>query len=221
MVKYKVILWDFDGTIAYTGKDVWNSLEYAASLCGGRFPQSFMGDDRNLGLPMMEIYQKIVPYPGEEKFPEFDALVTKHYRELSDYRDTYLYPGILEVIHSAREYNLKQYIITMKPQAALERILVAKGWKGLFDGWYSPDSFEGKERTKSELISHVLAGRSAEREYIYIGDTWSDIVASKENRIDSVGITYGDGDTKLLLDQKPTFVVDNAFEIGKILGVGE
>lgn len=221
MVKYKMILWDFDGTLAYTGKDVWNSLEYAAALCGGKFPKDFMENDGNLGIPMMEIYKKIVPYPGEEKFSEFDALVTKHYRELSDYSDTYLYPGIQEVIDSARAHHLKQYIITMKPEAALERILVTKGWMGLFDGWYSPDSFEGKERTKSELISHVLAGGSAERECIYIGDTWSDIVASRENRIDSVGITYGDGDTKLLLDQNPTFVVDNAFEIGKILGVGE
>lgn len=220
MGKYDVILWDFDGTLAYTGKDVWNSLEYAAAECGGAFPKAFVENDSNLGLSVMDIYRQLEPYPGEENFLRFDALVTRHYRELSDYNDTYLYPGIPETIHRISKNGLKQYIITMKPQEALERILMKKGWESLFDGWYSPDSFGGRDRTKSELISHVIAETGAEK-YIYLGDTWSDIAASGENHIDSIAITYGDGETKLLLEQKPTFVADNAFEIGKILGIGE
>lgn len=221
MMKYKNILWDFDGTLVCTGKDVWNSLQYAACVCGGELPGHFIENDSNLGKPMKDIYREIIPYPGEEQFSKFDALVTKHYRELSNYSDTYLYPGILDVVTMAKKCMMKQYIITMKPQEALERILRVKGWSYLFDGWYSPDSFEGKERTKSELISYVLLGEREKETCIYIGDTWSDIAASKENHIDSLGITYGDGDTKLLLDQKPTFVADSAFEIRKILGMGE
>ena len=220
MGKYDEILWDFDGTLAYTGKDVWNSLEYAAAECGGTFPKAFVENDSNLGLSVMEIYRQLDPYPGEKNFLRFDALVTRHYRELSDYNDTYLYPGILETIHQISENGLKQYIITMKPQEALERILMKKGWESLFDGWYSPDSFDDRDRTKSELISHVIAETGAKK-YIYLGDTWSDIAASRENHIDSIAITYGDGETRLLLEQNPTFVADNAFEIGKILGIGE
>ena len=34
-MKYKVILWDFDGTLANTGADVWDSLEYAAGKLDG------------------------------------------------------------------------------------------------------------------------------------------------------------------------------------------
>lgn len=221
MMKYKTILWDFDGTLAYTGKDVWNSLQYAAASCGGELPQNFTENDSNLGIPMWDIYKEIVPYPGDERFSEFDRLVTRHYRELSDYSDTYLYPGIQDMLIAAKECKIKQYIITMKPQEALERILRIKGWDELFDGWYSPDSFGGDERTKSEMISHVLLGTPEKDSYIYIGDTWSDIAASRENQIDSLGVTYGDGDTKLLLDQNPVFVADSAFEIRKILGVGE
>lgn len=33
-MKYKVILWDFDGTLANTGADVWDSLEYAGWEAG-------------------------------------------------------------------------------------------------------------------------------------------------------------------------------------------
>ena len=40
-MKYKVILWDFDGTLANTGADVWDSLEYAAGKLGGSMDEKF------------------------------------------------------------------------------------------------------------------------------------------------------------------------------------
>lgn len=34
-MEYRCLLWDFDGTLADTGSDVWNSLTYAARRAGG------------------------------------------------------------------------------------------------------------------------------------------------------------------------------------------
>ena len=48
-MKYKVILWDFDGTLANTGADVWDSLEYAAGKLGGSMDEKFKSCDSNLG----------------------------------------------------------------------------------------------------------------------------------------------------------------------------
>ena len=125
-MKYKMILWDFDGTLAYTGKDVWNSLEYAAEKCGGRLPEEFVSEDSNLGKSVKEIFQRIVPVPEEEKYAMFEELVRVHYRTLSEYQDTYLYPGIYELLLDMKEAGIINYIITMKPEEALERILEKK-----------------------------------------------------------------------------------------------
>ena len=97
-MKYKVILWDFDGTLANTGADVWDSLEYAAGKLGGSMDEKFKSCDSNLGKPMREIFRQVHPFPGEEKLATFDEWVTIHYRTISEYPKTELYPGIREIL---------------------------------------------------------------------------------------------------------------------------
>lgn len=41
-MKYRIRLWDFDGTLADTGRDVWNSIQYAAKKCGGEIDRDYM-----------------------------------------------------------------------------------------------------------------------------------------------------------------------------------
>ena len=112
-MKYKVILWDFDGTLANTGADVWDSLEYAAGKLGGSMDEKFKSCDSNLGKPMGEIFRQVHPFPGEEKLATFDEWVTIHYRTISEYPKTELYPGIRETLEEARDCGVLNYIITL------------------------------------------------------------------------------------------------------------
>lgn len=221
MEKYKVIFWDFDGTVADTGRDVWNSIQYAAQKCGGKIPEEFRKDNSNLGKPIKDIYQEICPYSGDEKLKEFDEWITKHYRQLSEYEDTHMYAGIREILESMRNRNIKNYIITMKPQKALERILKIKHWENLFDGWLSPDSLLGNEKSKSELIQYLINVMTYEKsKFIYIGDTWSDVVAAHNNGIACMGVSYGDGDAEKLRRYNPEYFVNTVEEIKKNLEEG-
>lgn len=63
-MEYRCLLWDFDGTLADTGSDVWNSLTYAARRAGGAIDDLYMRDDANLADPMDEIMRHVIPYPG-------------------------------------------------------------------------------------------------------------------------------------------------------------
>lgn len=220
-MNYKMILWDFDGTLADTGKDVWNSLKYSAAECGGILPKEFTANDSNLGKSMREIFHQVIPALEEDKQERFEELVRIHYRTLSEYKDTYLYPGIHELLLEMRQAGLTHYIITMKPEEALVRILKKKNWEDLFDGFISPDSLPGEERTKSQMITHVMQNSDMEKNrYIYIGDTWSDVSAAHENGIDCIAVTYGDGDTKQLRACNPKYCVSKVSDIEKILREG-
>ena len=220
-MKYQMVLWDFDGTLAYTGRDVWITLEHAAAKCGGRLPKEFTGRDSNLGKTVKEVFHQIIPKPEEEKYEMFEEVVRVHYRTLNEYQNTYLDPGIRQLLLKTRAAGMIHFIITMKPQEALEKILKQKDWKVLFDGWISPDSFPGAERTKSEMITDVMRKSGLEAsQYVYIGDTWSDVDAACENGIDCIGVTYGDGDTKQLCARKPKYCAQDVSEIEKIIKEG-
>lgn len=72
-MEYRCLLWDFDGTLADTGSDVWNSLTYAARRAGGAIDDLYMRDDANLADPMDEIMRHVIPYPGEAYLETFEA----------------------------------------------------------------------------------------------------------------------------------------------------
>lgn len=241
----QIILWDFDGTLAYTGADVWVSLQYAAEILGGKIPEYFRKEDSNLGKSVKEIYGMITPYPGDENYERYDELVRVHYRKQNEFDQTFFYEGIRILLLRLKMQGAKNRIITMKPREALERILEKKDWEFLFEDWYSPDSFPGEEKTKSELIAYVMQQDSKKRDrqehiekekrdrqehiekeeqgaaeqvkYIYIGDTWSDVRAAHENQIPCIAVTYGDGDTKRLLAEEPEYAADSAAQITDIL----
>ena len=217
-MKYKVILWDFDGTLADTGADVWDSLEYAAGKLGGSMDETFRSCDSNLGKPMEEIFRQVHPFPGEEKLSTFDEWVTIHYRTISEYPKTEFYPGIHGILEEARAQGVRNYIITLKPEEALLRILRKKGWSELFEGCFSPDSFGEEIRSKAQVIADVMASGQMERETtVYIGDTFSDVTAAHANNIPCIGVTYGDGDTEKLLEAGPDFLARNGEELKKRL----
>lgn len=217
-MKYDVIIWDFDGTLADTCQDVWESIEYAADICNGKISKAFREKSSNLGKSLEEIFESLEPSPDKKKFGIFQQQIKVHYREMSDYPNTMFYPGILELLQYLAGNNIKNYIISLKPIDALERILDKKKWKGYFDGWFSPDSFKGCEKTKSELIAYLLEKHHfLPEKTVYIGDTYSDVIAARENSVNCIGVTYGDGETEKLLEANPIAVVNNINEIHELI----
>ncbi len=220
-MKYNVVIWDFDGTLAYTCDDVWESIAYAANACKGKVSKTFRSKNSNLGKSMYEIFKSIEPFPGEMMFELFQEQIRIHYREISDYPTTVFYPGILELLQYLTKNNMKSYIISLKPIKALERILKRKEWEVYFESWFSPDSFKECEKTKAELISRLIKeGNFLPEKIVYIGDTYSDVIAAKENNVDCIAVTYGDGETGKLLEADPIAVVDDVNQIYHLLREG-
>lgn len=212
MMIYNAAVFDFDGTIAYTSKDVWSSVEYAAKCVGSIVPQAVRCDDSNLGLGTFELFNKLQPVPPISDYDKFDKEITVHYRTVSMYHDTCLYHGIEDFIQMLISRSIPRYIVTLKPKEPLERILKIKNWGHMFDGWYTPDYFDGCICTKEELLRILLDTKLQNYRCVYIGDSYTDVIAARKNHMDSIGVTYGDGDTDKLVNQKPAYIFNNISE---------
>lgn len=215
---WPVVLWDFDGTLADTARDVWASLEYAARQLGACLPEGVDRTGESLALPMREIFSQLTPPVAAGLFEDFDATVAHHYRVLSDHACTDFYPGIHELVVGLRAGGAACYIVTNKPRLALERILSLKGWGKLFDGWVSPDSSGGEALTKAQMIKLVLETEGvAPGACVMVGDSAGDIEGARAAGIASVGVTYGDGSVESLLAAAPDLVANDAGELRDIL----
>ncbi|MDY2777876.1 MAG: HAD family hydrolase [Collinsella sp.] len=216
---WRIVLWDFDGTLADTSGDVWASVGYAAQKFGSELPVEFTEVGSNLALPMVQIMSSLSPALGAEQLEEFDAAVTLHYRTLSSHALTEFFPGIESLLKSLSETGVRHWIVTNKPQGALDRLLAIKGWTDLFDGRVSPDSAgEAIELSKEQMIDIVLNKVGVPpRECVMIGDSWGDVMAARNRGTASIAVTYGDGDVERLLACSPDNVANDVEELSGLL----
>lgn len=216
-MRYSCAFFDFDGTVADTKADVWESLEFAAECMEAKFPERFRSNPANLALSSAALYGCAVPALPEGGQQQFTQLVAEHYRHRNPFSHTALFPGIEKLLQRCVRERMPCYIVTNKPAEPLEKILNGKGWARYFCGWLCPDSIPDRTLTKPEMISRLLRKHSVQGKPILIGDTFSDIAAAKRCGIDSVGVLYGDGEAALVLREKPEFVVESPEEIENIL----
>lgn len=214
---YNAVIFDFDGTLAFTREDVWDSVEYAAMSVGGSLPVAFRADPRNLALPTHAVFSAIKGSASDERFDAFTLALRKHYRELNDFSKTVLYPGIEAILQRLLGAGIPAYIVTAKPQEPLRKILRVKGWARFFRACFSPDSFGGDDRSKTELLRLMLDSHLCDPAAVYIGDSPGDVIAARNNGIPVIGVLYGDGDVERLRSENPDFVASTVGELAKLL----
>ena len=97
MGKADAVIFDFDGVIADTREDVWDSVEYAANAVGGAVDKEFMEDTSHVALPEEELFRHINPLPPGHLFDVFCSHIKTHYRTMNQFHKTRMYPGLEEI----------------------------------------------------------------------------------------------------------------------------
>ena len=200
MARFSTLIFDFDGTIAYTAPDVWDAVEAGTLVFGKKIDPDYRADPRNLALPPRQIFEDCLGPLTDEDYRKAQNALSQLYGHDTDYPKTVLYPGMDEFLSRAKQENISCGIVTRKSARSLGRILDAHGWRHWFHDWYGSESLGG-QRTKAELIDALLKKMPDSSRPVYIGDSAGDIAAAKELGIPSVALTYGDGDTEELLAQ--------------------
>lgn len=223
------VIFDFDGVIADTRADVWESVEYGANMAGGVMDPEFMSDDSHVSLTEWELFSQVVPKPSMERFEGFCHGIKVHYRTMNQFGRTRIYPGVGELLRLLTQKGTPWAVVSSKPEQALSRLLGVKGWGEMIPIRYSLDSMDGLD-TKKALYKYLLEEESPlpesymkGRHPICVGDTFSDVKAAHDCRLPVIGALYGDGDSEALLAERPELVVATGwelYELMKRLGLG-
>jgi phosphoglycolate phosphatase len=94
----------------------------------------------------------------------------------------------------------RMYVATTKPAIFADRVVKHFGLDRHFVGVYGP-GLDPRLDDKAALLSHLLETEAAESgETVMIGDTRNDVVAAKANGIRAVGVLWGYGTERELVD---------------------
>ena len=212
---YKAIFFDLDGTLTESGEGITKSVQYALEKLGK--PEEDLDKLRVfIGPPLMEQFMKYA-----------DVDETEARRAVEYYRERYKPIGIYETslykdgdIMLKRLKNAGKYlaIATSKPQAMAEEVLRYLGIYDYFDKIMGADLIGPRQSKQSVLEALFEEIENKDRsKYIMIGDTKFDIIGANLMKIDSLGVSYGYGNKKEMLELGALKVLDSTKEIADFL----
>ncbi len=212
-MRYKTVIFDFDGTICDTGEGILKSAKFALDYYNIEAP-NYTELTYFIGPPLLVTFQ--------EKFGVDAAMadkLVKKYRERYTNKgllESKLYDGIKELLAKLKAENLKLGIASSKPQDYIEALLDHYGVKSYFDVICGV-TFSADCESKANIISRCLKELDASgNESIMVGDKKYDIEGAKANMIDSVGVLWGYGNRVEFAGAGAKFVAEKIDDIFSI-----
>ncbi len=212
-MKYKAVIFDFDGTICDTGEGILKSAKYALDYYNIEAPE-YTELTFFIGPPLLVTFQEKFGVDANMA----DKLVKK-YRERYTNKgllESELYDGIKELLSKLKKENIKLGIASSKPQDYVEALLDHYGVKSYFDVICGV-TFSADCESKANIISRCIKELDTQgNETLMVGDKKYDIDGAKANMIDSVGVMWGYGSRVEFASAGAKFIaekIDDVFAI--------
>lgn len=201
----KVIIFDFDGTIADT-LDALVSVTNSLAQQFGYVPIS--GEELRILRNLTS--REILKYSGISAF-KIPFLVKKVKSELKNrIKDLKPIPGIKEALVSLNSDGFILGIITSNSQENVTNFLQANELDNLFEFIHSGVTIFGK----TTIINNVLRQKQIKpQEVIYVGDETRDIEASRKANIKVIAVSWGFNSQEVLARQNPDFLIHHPREL--------
>jgi phosphoglycolate phosphatase-like HAD superfamily hydrolase len=211
----KLIIWDFDGTLADTRPLIEDGMRFTIKALGK--PIELMEEWLAcVGLPVEEGLRRTF---GITDGLEMDGLLNL-YRSYDWNSNKHLvrpFPGMKELVDDLIAEGVKQAIATSKRFHALEVQLVDFGWSNTFHPVMTPDRVTypkpHPESIETCLKCHDLLPEDA----LMIGDTLFDLYMANAAKVPCIGLTYGFATREQLLSANPIACVDDVAELRETL----
>jgi HAD superfamily hydrolase (TIGR01509 family) len=198
----KLIVWDFDGTLADSRPLIEAGMEHAL---GGLGLQDIPGIRENwlrqIGLPVEEGLKRT--FKGLDIDPTEVMKVYRSFDWIAHERLLRPFPGMSELVHELHDRGVKMAIASSKRTSPLVRQLKAFGWTGCFDPLVTPDDVRfGKPHPESLEVCLKVHGL-APGEALMIGDTPFDLEMAQRAGVPSVAVGHGFYGREALLACEP------------------
>ena len=195
MREKELLLFDLDGTLIDSSADLIASVNYTLMCLGReRFESETVGrwignGAHTLVARALSGSFEVDPALDKKEFEKALAIFLDHYKNNSCVQTT-LYAGVEETLEKLAPH-FTMAIVTNKPFAFIEPIIVKLGIDGYFSLLLGADSLEEKKPSSMPLLHALKHFGVDKKRSLMIGDSKNDILAAKRAGIESVLLTYG------------------------------
>lgn len=209
----KLMIFDFDGTIADSFGVFFNSINYILETRGeAQITEKKSRQLRDLSAKEAFKYFKIPNY-------QLPFAVNKIFQRMSEnFSEVKLFKGTLPILRILKKNDIKLVLLTSNIKKNVQRFLNDKKIGQFFDAVYF----------KSGLFSkHIMIGKVVKKyklkknEVILIGDEVRDIKAACKSGIKIASVSWGYNSKNILRKNNPNFLIEKPSEILDIIEFGK
>ena len=210
----KAVIWDLDGTILDTLKDLTDSVNYVLRV--KKLPEQGIEEIKMmLGNGIRVLMEKAVPAgTNNPDFEECFSMFKDYYQKHMD-DNTAPYNGVVSVMKSLKLNGYKQAIVSNKIDCAVQK-LVEKYYS--FVDTAIGENHKMAKKPSSDMVNEVLKRLDVSNdEAVYIGDSEVDLETAQNSGLDCICVTWGFRNKKFLLDKGAKHIIDLPEELIKVL----
>lgn len=215
-MKYKLAIFDMDGTILNTLDDLAASVNYALRMTG--YPEHTTEEVSSfVGNGIRKLIERSVPcginvQNINKVHEEFTAYYTKHCAD-----KTKPYDGICELLNKLHGNGCKTAVVSNKADYAVQA-LCERYFKGQFDMVAGEQQPRYNKKPAPDLVELVMEKLEVKHnETVYIGDSDVDILTALNAGIDCITVDWGFRSRDFLIQNGADIIVSDAAELENIL----
>lgn len=204
----KTILFDLDGTLTDSGEGIINCAILALEHFG-------------IPIPSREEMRVFVGPPLHESFIKHGVPADQADEAVRIYRSRYIpigkfentpYPGIRELLEALNAEGHKLFVATSKPEQMSVEILEHFDLAKYFDQICGA-SMDTSRSSKEAVIEYLLHQNGKADNMVMIGDTKFDVIGAKVHGIPTIGVSWGYGEIRDMLDAGAVGIAHTAEEL--------
>ncbi len=201
----KVIVFDFDGTIADTYQAIVDITNDLSSEFG------YQPIDEEELLLLKNLSSKEIVKRAEISLFKIPFLVQRVQKELGQQiADLSPIKGIESVLIELKQRNYILGIITSNVRENVVLFLQKNNLEYLFDFIYSGTNVFGKHRIINQLVRKHKLNKT---DVIYVGDETRDIRSARKSGINVIAVGWGFNSQEILAEYKPDFLAVKPTEL--------
>ena len=216
MTRYKVVMLDFDGTIARTIPAILHASEKMLGMHG--YTIDPVQVERNFGLALPEAFRCFSNDPNiddetmEQMIVEFNTIYREECEPLIE-----LFNGVIETLDTLHKAGVTLLIASNNIRTVLDRLSARLNIAQYFDGIVCADDVVNAKPAPDIALLALERYNVKAEEALVVGDSTYDMDMGRGAGCDLCGVSFGSHTPEMLRGTGARYIIDHFSELEKIV----
>jgi len=212
--KYKLLVFDWDGTLIDSIEQIVTSLQIASQkVCGETVAEDAARGV--IGLGLTEAIEKLHPELDATTIEQVSAAYKQHYLYENPIQ-AQLFDGVTDMLDELTATGYQLAIATGKSRQGLDRALQEHSMQDYF----VTTACAGEKRSKPHpemLLDILLELDTPASQSLMIGDSEHDLMMANNAQVNAIAVSHGVQQADVLLTHQPLICLDKITDLSNFL----